>query len=237
MLMFMRVAKIRCRTCSGEWYATWDKFDIKACPYCSAPMGTEHSKGIPECGTMGEALYYAVKQMGEDAFDDPVKLVAIMTDIAPAMRKEVKIFSKMLDGKVPRLLKSIFFPDEGADTGDIKKLHIVLTTEEGLPGEWADFLCGAVQEALTFDEKPRVANADISDTWLIKDQFYKPGSANAGHLYSLAGYYERQACCAEDKNEATEDLNTAIAYCERAAKEGHAGARAKLKVLNAYRAR
>ena len=96
--------------------------------------------------TFDRALLKTIQLAGRDVLKDRQKLIAHLSDLAPACRKEIRIFAKCCS---PALLEW-FLADipAGSRRQTVEKAKIFLQEEEGLSPEWAKCVTGSLAFAL-----------------------------------------------------------------------------------------
>lgn len=98
--------KIICNHCMGIWYTDPSNTDkITVCPYCSNSL--HKNIEITTYDTLEKVLYKAILSTGTNAFDNPQQLVSFMLDLAPDMKKEIRILSKSLAAECLKAVKTL----------------------------------------------------------------------------------------------------------------------------------
>ena len=83
-----------------------------------------------------------------------------MMDIAPALKKEITIFSKCISPGRAMYIMDAFNQTKGDAEIMIQKLRILLINEEGLSEKWADIICNGIKGAALYMEKKETINID-----------------------------------------------------------------------------
>lgn len=141
--------KLTCKLCGNPWYADNDNLSsLTVCPYCAESLHKQVPLAIQRCDTLEQALFLAIQHAGEEILNNPRKLVGLMTDLAPTLQKEIRIFSKSIsDGYAHYLVEAYSAPpaDVVMKLNNLKRL---LIDEEGLSENWAESLIQSIQGAI-----------------------------------------------------------------------------------------
>jgi hypothetical protein len=89
------VKRLICESCSGNWVVEdADIINQNVCPYCATVL-----RGEPELtnfDSLDKALYGAITQKGKEILLNPGQLSGYLMDTAPALKKEIRIFTTHL---------------------------------------------------------------------------------------------------------------------------------------------
>lgn len=141
--------KIICNQCSGVWYTEQScTNNIKVCPYCGESI--RRNIEITSFDTLEKVLYKAIRSSGSSAFDNPNQLISFMMDLAPDMKKEIRILSKSLTAECLKAARSVFDSPLDSIEISISKLRYHLTEDEGLSDAWADLICSTYVGAINY---------------------------------------------------------------------------------------
>lgn len=156
---------IKCDSCAGKWIVeNADLERLTVCPYCGASIQGE--VGFSEYDTLDKAIYSAISKMGKRVLLNPRQLSGFMLDIAPGLKKEIRIFSKTINEDYVSHIQSAFDDSVEAAEVTINKLHHLFVEEEGLSDSWADMLCTGLYGAILYTKgigTTRIINVEISD--------------------------------------------------------------------------
>lgn len=171
--------KIKCQQCNGVWIV--DDSDLqrqKVCPYCISPI--QKKKEIKEFNSLDKVIYGAVSKMGIEIIKNPQQLNGLMMDMAPALRKEIRIFSKTVTDEYVGYVKETFVQDMETAKATINKLRTLFIEEEGLSETWADMICNGLLDATLYykgkiqTELINVQVDNIYNTDFLHIQKYQP---------------------------------------------------------------
>lgn len=156
---------IKCNECLKEWYVKNTEIDgVTTCPFCSRRI--REKKTISEMDTLGKVIYKALLDRGMDMLVSPRRLVGYLSDMAPDLKREVKIFSKTFDENYLKQYRDAFQMDLKDAEIVIKQLRYQFISEEGLSETWADMLCENCLEAIRYSKGeglPEIIFAEIID--------------------------------------------------------------------------
>ncbi len=239
--------KLKCEVCSKEWYIENNKVDkLNGCPFCVASI--QKKGAIKEVNSLEKAIYSAITHTGIEILENSRQLSSYLMDIAPKLKKEIRIFSKIFNEQYMLYLK------DGLEQEDaeivIRKLKYLFVENEGLSENWADMVCESLLKAImninqdiiensvkkqnqTIMESPSeldsVINQDetIDDNYSIFDE--KEWIRNFDELIDESKRKEYFSICTDikdsvDKAEqyiAVGDDTNALKYYQQAAEKGH----------------
>lgn len=173
----------------GIWYTDPSNTNkVTVCPYCSNPI--RKNIEITTYDTLEKVLYKAILSAGTNAFDNPQQLISFMLDLAPDMKKEIRILSKSLASECLKAVKTLF--DSPLDSADvnISKLRYHLTEDEGLTDAWTDLICSTYVEALNYLHGVgigEVLTAQIEEILLVQNPSEKKTQVTTLHPRSQKG--------------------------------------------------
>ena len=141
--------KLKCPYCSENWYVEDNDLDKQSiCPFCLKIL--REKVEFLKYDSIGKAIYGAVDRMGKDILNDSHQLLSFMMDIAPGLRKELHIFSRVITNEYLIYIKKAFEQNTEITKAIINKLHHMFIEEEGLSDDWADILCVGISDAVLF---------------------------------------------------------------------------------------
>ncbi len=141
--------RLRCELCAGIWMVEdADPGKLRVCPYCAVSIYGE--VGFSEYDSLDKAIYGAILNKGVDILQNPGQLAGVMMDIAPALKKEIRIFSNIVNEAYASRIKSAFDQEEEAAEAEIARLRHCFVEEEGLSDSWADVICAGLYGAIRY---------------------------------------------------------------------------------------
>jgi hypothetical protein len=144
--------KVQCESCQKIWYVgDADLTQQKVCPFCNTTIHEVFT--FSEYDTLDKLLFGAVSKRGKEVLHNPGQLLGYMMDTAPALRREIRIFSKAMNKPYVDHVVNAFEQESAKAKETLKKLHFQMMNEEGLSEEWADMICGRVLDAIHHMEK------------------------------------------------------------------------------------
>lgn len=131
--------KITCRKCSKTWYVDDQNLSsLVVCPYCAVSILEKRT--ITTADSLDKAIYLAFQGLGESALSSPTRIASYIADIAPEMKKEVRILSHSFREEYFIFVRNAFGSDMNTAEKEINKLIQLLMDEEGLSESWASQL-------------------------------------------------------------------------------------------------
>lgn len=163
--------KIKCESCAGTWIVEdTDLENQRVCPYCATSIYGEVE--FSEYDSLDKAIYGAIQKMGKGILQNPRQLSGFLMDTAPALKKEIRIFSKTVNEDYIGYIKSAFEQEVEIAEATINKLHHLFVEEEGLSDSWADMICAGLHGAILYTKgvgTTRIVNVDVSDIQIHED--------------------------------------------------------------------
>ncbi len=157
--------QLKCESCSEMWIVSDDCIDRqKVCPFCASSIREEVS--FSEIDSLDKAIYAAVSRFGLDALKNPRQMVGFMMDIAPQLKKEIKIFSKAVSEEYAGKIGEVFDKPVSEIGPVIGKIKGLLIDEEGMSESWAEMICTNIQAAAQYSRgigTTKIAHVLISD--------------------------------------------------------------------------
>ena len=157
--------ELLCEICSNTWYVQDQDLKLQqACPYCMSVIRGQIE--FKEYDSLDKAIYGAILTLGIGVIENPRMLIGFMSDTAPNLEREIRIFSKTYsDRYIPRMKAAFGQPPEQA-VQTIQSLHDLFIEEEGLSESWAEMLCKSIYGAVLFSQGigiTRFINVKISN--------------------------------------------------------------------------
>lgn len=157
--------RIKCLNCGMAWYVE-DNFikDIKVCTFCDNPV-TSYEDEVPDNNSIVGLLCNIAKKQGTDILSSS-RLFAYMSDLAPQLEKEIRIFSRSFNDEYLNMLQNAFVSDSDDAIHDLNKIKICLM-DEAMSEEWADKIVESCKEAARAYKggKRRVVSNILIDTY------------------------------------------------------------------------
>lgn len=175
--------QIRCESCLGKWLVADEDLDRqRVCPYCASSIHGEVE--FSEYDSLDKAIYGAITKMGKGVIQNPRQLSGFMLDMAPMLKKEIRIFSKTVTDDYVVHIKSAFDAEVDSLDSVINKLHHLFVEEEGLSESWADMLCTGLYGAILYSKgvgTTRIIHAEVCDYIVSEDKSINPSTAEQPH--------------------------------------------------------
>ena len=150
---------LRCVSCGSEWLVReTDLEEQRVCPFCGRTL--RERERVAQYDSLGTALYGALAERGTDVLRQPKLLTEQMLALAPGLKKEIRIFTRVLAEEYARMIQAVLDGDETP----LAQLRAAFIQEEGLSAEWADMICDGVRTASEIKQsagKLLLKNADI----------------------------------------------------------------------------
>lgn len=141
--------KIKCQLCGGTWIV--ENFNLekqKVCPYCLSSV--QKKIEFENYDSLGKAIYGAVINNENGTLLNFRQLSGFMMDIAPNLKKEIRIFSKVMSDNHSIYIESLFSKNLDEADAIIKKLRQLFIDEDGLSETWADTICEGLHSATMY---------------------------------------------------------------------------------------
>lgn len=157
--------QFKCNSCNKIWFVdNEDEHSVMTCPFCGFIV--RQTGVIKNINTLGKAIYTAISDRGLDILSTNGKISGYLLDIAPEMKKEIRIFSRVFDNNSLSLYRNAFEEDISSIDGIINQLKRLFIEEEGLSESWADLICENCQKAILYfrgEDLPEIISAEITD--------------------------------------------------------------------------
>ncbi len=163
--------KLKCKVCLKEWYVENSEVEsLNVCPFCEVSIREKIM--ITEFDSLDKAIYSAIINKGIEILQYPQQLSGYLMDIAPKLKKEIRILSKTLDKEYMIYLKEIFEKEKTDNEIIIKKLKHLFIENEGLSENWADMICEALLEAIMYAKGIGMSSivANVTDVEFLVEQ-------------------------------------------------------------------
>lgn len=141
--------RVKCQLCNGAWIV--DEQDLecqKVCPYCGSSI--QGKVDFENYDSLDKAIYGVISNMGIGIIQNLRLLSGFMMDIAPSLKKEIRIFTKTITEDYIGLIKDAFNQETDAVDATIKKLRHLFIDKEGLSDVWADMICEGLHGAILY---------------------------------------------------------------------------------------
>lgn len=169
--------RLKCKYCAEEWYIKKDVVDrCNACPFCLKVL--REKTVVKDMDSLDKVIYFAITDKGLDLFSNAPQLCGYFLDIAPNLKKEIHVFSRVFNSDYLRKLKNIFEQEIDEIVREIEKLKILFVEDEGVAENWANMLCDSCLNAAKYLNglnMLEIVNAEIMDA---DDIFTNTSSAN-----------------------------------------------------------
>lgn len=141
--------RLRCELCAGIWMVEdADPEKLRVCPYCAVSIYGE--VGFSEYDSLSKAIYGAILSKGKDILQHPGQLTGFMMDTAPALKREIRIFSNVVNEHYASRIKNAFDQEAEEAEAEIARLRHCFVEEEGLADGWAEVLCDGLIGAIRY---------------------------------------------------------------------------------------
>lgn len=179
-----------------------DPEKLRVCPYCAVSIYGE--VGFSEYDSLSKAIYGAILNKGKDILQNPRQLSGFMMDTAPVLRKEIRIFSNVVNEHYASRIKSAFDQEAEEAEAEIARLRHCFVEEEGLADGWADVLCAGLRGAIRYTKgigTTGLHHVEVSEVSLTEKE--APVSAavfipsRSGRRVTLTGKTADTPSCAE----------------------------------------
>lgn len=157
--------KICCQLCNNTWIVeTEDLVKQQVCPYCRSPLQGKVKFDI--YNSLDKAIYVAIANMGDGVFQNIRQLSGFLMDIAPNLKKEIRIFCKNVTDNYTSYIRILFNQELDVAEETLQKLRNLFIEEEGLSETWADLICDSLHGALLYykgSKGTRLLNIHVED--------------------------------------------------------------------------
>lgn len=128
--------KITCNKCAGIWYVETESLDsVCTCPYCALPIREKQT--LSDADSLDKAIYLAIAGLGDNALVSPTRIGGYISDIAPSLKKELRVLTHSFREEYFSIVRSAFSHDLKTAEKEIGKLVRLLIDEDGLSESWA----------------------------------------------------------------------------------------------------
>lgn len=175
--------KIRCASCFKKWYVDDEELNfVLVCPYCASQI-KQKCDAIGK-DTLGKVIYKAIMDLGLDILDSPIRISGYLLDMAPELRKEIRIFSKIFNEEYLSIFKAAFDQELKAAETTINKLKNLFVEEEALSEKWADKLCENCMMSIKYYK--RIGMSDVITAEIEDVQIKVKNNVNELQSYNYA---------------------------------------------------
>ena len=128
--------KITCSKCAGIWYVEDESLDsVCICPYCSLSIRKKQPLSVAD--SLDKAIYMAIAGLGDNALASPTRIGGYISDIAPNLKKELRVLTHSFREEYFSIVRTAFTHDLKTSEKEISKLVRLLIDEDGLSESWA----------------------------------------------------------------------------------------------------
>ena len=128
--------KLTCRQCARIWFVEEsDLQSIRTCPYCATTIREKVKLSHPD--SLDKAIYMAISGLGENALSAPTRIGGYISDIAPNLKKELRVLTHSFREEYFSIVRASFTHDLKTAEKEIGKLVRLLIDEDGLSESWA----------------------------------------------------------------------------------------------------
>lgn len=128
--------KLTCRQCDRIWFVEEsDLKSIRTCPYCAATIREKVKLSYPD--SLDKAIYMAITGLGDNALASPTRIGGYISDIAPHLKKELRVLTHSFREEYFAIVRAAFTHDLKTSEKEIGKLVRLLIDEDGLSESWA----------------------------------------------------------------------------------------------------
>lgn len=158
--------KIICKVCGHYWILERSAIDkCEACPFCMEPIRKKTVEQREDIVTFEQAFCRILNDCGTDILSDKRKTIAYLTDIAPQITKETRVFSKISSATLD-VLKGVLTEQGENIENEVLRLSRIFKEEEGLSDLYADLFCAAVRAYVVKQNDVKngyVLNVEVGD--------------------------------------------------------------------------
>jgi hypothetical protein len=141
--------KIQCESCQKIWYVNdADLNSQNLCPCCGVVI--REKTEFTNYDSLDKAIFGAISLQGKGILQNPEKLAAFMRDIAPDLRKEIRVFSNNVKADYTDHLAIVFEQETETAKAAMDKLRIQFIEIDGLSAESADMLYDGLYGAFLY---------------------------------------------------------------------------------------
>lgn len=157
--------KIKCKNCQNIWVIKDKSLEhINICPFCGAKLKEEID--LEQIDSLDKLIYHVISKMGVETINDINRFTAIMIDIAPDLKKEIRIFSKNVTGIYAGFVSDIICGEINEVEPIVNKMRFLLVENEGLSENWAELICNGLHGAAKYlngDIPTKLVDLDVED--------------------------------------------------------------------------
>ena len=139
--------QITCSKCTQVWFVDEPNLQfITTCPYCAASIREKVKFSQPD--SLDKAIYLAIEGLGNNALESPTRIGGYISDIAPNLKKELRVLSHTFREEYFSIVRSAFEHDIKTAEKEISKLIRLLIDEDGLSETWAKQIGSSYLDAI-----------------------------------------------------------------------------------------
>ena len=141
--------ELNCKSCNGKWIVyDEDLNNLKNCPFCLREL--HEKKDFAQIDTLDKVIYNALLRWGVEVLSKPQQLSGYILDIAPDLKKEIRIFCKSLSPLHIHYVIDGFNSIQSEADLQFVKLKNELMDMEGLSKEWSEFVYNVLSKVYSY---------------------------------------------------------------------------------------
>ena len=163
--------KLTCKACSRFWYIEDSSLEaLQHCPFCGTKL---RQKQIPQTpNTLDVAIYMAYRGLGPNPLASPEKLRGYIMDIAPSMKRDLRILSHSFSEEYFSIVRSAFARELPEAEVELRRLSLLMVEDIGLSETSANQIQSSYLNALRL-----IRGIGLEEALLAEVQSYQPPAA------------------------------------------------------------
>lgn len=157
--------KLKCQYCEGVWIVEDTNLERqRSCPYCQFSIQEEIK--FVKFDSLAKVIWGAISKHGLEVLQDSQKFTDYMLTNAPALKKEIRIFTRTVTEEYMDCIMKVFVMGMKSIEDTIEKLWHQFIEEEGLSEGWADIICAGLLGAILYSRgigNTRLINVSVDD--------------------------------------------------------------------------
>ena len=154
--------KVTCGHCAKKWYLDEDLLDqVQTCPFCSRPV--REKVEITSADSLDKAIYLTIRTIGQSALENPSRIGGCLYDMAPQLRREIRILSRSLPEEYFSFVRKAWTAELPEAERLLKMMEKRLMEEEGLTENWTGQIRQAYFGAIRYSR-----GIGLKETLLLK---------------------------------------------------------------------
>lgn len=155
--------QLKCVICTEKWYVEENDIDkLNSCPFCSSNI--REKTIFTTFDSLDKAIYVAFIELGIRIFEKPKQLFSYLLDVAPSLKKDIRIFSKAFSEEYTEYIKVALEQENELAKITINKIkHLMM--EDGMSEEWAEKICNQLLGAIVYikEEESSLTKVEVVD--------------------------------------------------------------------------